>query len=257
MSFSDSLWFHTAGGSFKPRPPLPGDIDVDVAIVGGGYTGLWTAYYLHDIDPTMRIAIVRARDRRLRRLGPQRGLVLGAVPTRVERHRTAPRPDAAVAVRQAMHEAVAEVGRVAEAEGIDIHYARGGTVELARNEAQLARARELRGRRAAPDGPRRGASSCSRRRMPRDVRAPRESWARVYKPHCAAIHPAAAGPRARLLRGEARRLALRAHEGHRDPARRRGHGPRHRSRRDRGARHRGLHAQPAPVSAGRSSRSTR
>ena len=42
-----------------------------------------------------------------------------------------------------MHEALVEVGRVAEAEGIDIHYARGGTVSLARNEAQLIRAREL------------------------------------------------------------------------------------------------------------------
>ena len=51
--------------------------------------------------------------------------------------------DAAVAMRHAMHEAVVEVGRVAEAEGIDIHYARGGTIQLARNEAQLTRAREL------------------------------------------------------------------------------------------------------------------
>ena len=45
-------------------------------------------------------------------------------------------------MRRAMHEALVEVGRVADAEGIEIDYARGGTVELARNEAQLARARE-------------------------------------------------------------------------------------------------------------------
>src|SRR5688572_20303700 len=61
MSFADSLWHETAGESFKARAPLPGDIDVDVAIVGAGYTGLWTAYYLHSIDPSLRIALVERK----------------------------------------------------------------------------------------------------------------------------------------------------------------------------------------------------
>ena len=58
--------------------------------------------------------------------------------------------EAAVAMRRAMHEAVVEVGRVAEAEGLDIDYARGGTIQLARNPAQLdARPRAGRGRACA------------------------------------------------------------------------------------------------------------
>jgi hypothetical protein len=40
-----SLWLDQVG-DLVPRPALAGDIDVDVAIVGAGYTGLWTAYYL-------------------------------------------------------------------------------------------------------------------------------------------------------------------------------------------------------------------
>ena len=48
-----------------------------------------------------------------------------------------------MAVRRAMHESLVEVGRVAEREGIEADYARGGTISLARNEAQLTRAREL------------------------------------------------------------------------------------------------------------------
>ncbi len=43
-----------------PRPPLDGDLDVDVAIVGAGFTGLWTAYYLAEADPTLRIAVLEA-----------------------------------------------------------------------------------------------------------------------------------------------------------------------------------------------------
>ncbi|MCW2658138.1 MAG: FAD-dependent oxidoreductase [Jatrophihabitans sp.] len=38
-----SLWFDQLPGPLLPRPPLDRDIDVDVAIVGAGFTGLWTA----------------------------------------------------------------------------------------------------------------------------------------------------------------------------------------------------------------------
>src|SRR4051794_32678273 len=53
-----SLWFDQLAEPLTPRPPLPGDLDVDVAIVGAGFTGLWTAYYLHEADPTLRIAVL-------------------------------------------------------------------------------------------------------------------------------------------------------------------------------------------------------
>ena len=44
-----------------PRPALPGDREADVCIVGAGYTGLWTAYYLKAADPSLRITILEAR----------------------------------------------------------------------------------------------------------------------------------------------------------------------------------------------------
>ena len=55
-----SLWHETAGDDWTPRPALPGDTDVDVAIVGAGFTGLWTAYYLAEADPSLRIAVLEA-----------------------------------------------------------------------------------------------------------------------------------------------------------------------------------------------------
>ena len=57
-----SFWLDSlpAEASLGQRPPLPGDVTADVVIVGAGYTGLWTAYYLKQIDPALRIVIVEA-----------------------------------------------------------------------------------------------------------------------------------------------------------------------------------------------------
>nr|MBA2617313.1 hypothetical protein [Rubrobacter sp.] len=43
---SFSFWLETAGEEIVPRPPLGGPAEADVAILGAGFTGLWTAYYL-------------------------------------------------------------------------------------------------------------------------------------------------------------------------------------------------------------------
>ena len=53
-----SYWLGTSGDDLTPRPPLDGSIDVDVAILGAGYSGLWTAYYLLQQEPSLKIAIV-------------------------------------------------------------------------------------------------------------------------------------------------------------------------------------------------------
>jgi glycine/D-amino acid oxidase-like deaminating enzyme len=194
VSFDDSLWHHTAGGPFTPRAPLPGDIDVDVAIVGAGYTGLWTAYYLQSIDPSLRIAIVEREIAGFGASGRNGGWCSALFPPWSSGIARRHGRDAAVAVRRAMHEAVVEVGRVAEAEGLDIHYARGGTVELARNEAQLARARER------VEDERRLTGHIEQLELLSKEEA--EGLARAssvlggtYTPHCAAIHPL------RLVRG--------------------------------------------------------
>ena len=52
-------YWHTTQ-AYTPGPPLAGDLDVDVAIVGGGYTGLATAHFLHVAEPTMSIAVLES-----------------------------------------------------------------------------------------------------------------------------------------------------------------------------------------------------
>jgi glycine/D-amino acid oxidase-like deaminating enzyme len=188
VSFEDSLWYHTAGGSFTPRPSLPGDIDVDVAIVGAGYTGLWTAYYLHELDPSMRIAIVEREIAGFGASGRNGGWCSSLFPPSSSGIARRHGRGAAVAIRRAMHESLVEVGRVADAEGIDIDYARGGTVELARNEAQLTRAREEVEEEHELTGAIEELELLSKDEAEGLARATRVLGG-TYTPHCAAIHP--------------------------------------------------------------------
>ncbi|MET8154705.1 FAD-binding oxidoreductase, partial [Actinoplanes sp. NPDC005259] len=120
--------------------PLPGDRDVDVAIVGGGYTGLWTAYYLARADPGLRIAVLEAEYAGFGASGRNGGWCSGLFPVPVRALARRHGRDAAVAMHRALAASVDEVGRAAAAEGIDCSFAKGGTVALARSAAQLRRA---------------------------------------------------------------------------------------------------------------------
>jgi glycine/D-amino acid oxidase-like deaminating enzyme len=124
------------------RPSLPGDLDVDVVIVGAGYTGLWTAYYLAEADPSLRIAVVEAEFAGYGASGRNGGWCSALFPASLRQLAKRFGRDAAIAMYRAMESTVDEVGRVASAEGIDCHYTKAGTVMLARSRAQLARGRE-------------------------------------------------------------------------------------------------------------------
>src|SRR4051812_49977608 len=53
-----SFWWSQLGGPPPRRDPLPGPAEADVAIVGAGYTGLWTAWYLKRADPSLRVVVL-------------------------------------------------------------------------------------------------------------------------------------------------------------------------------------------------------
>ena len=74
------------------RPALPGDRDADVCIVGAGYTGLWTAYYLKRADPSLRIAVLEARFAGFGASGRNGGWLSGLVPGDRNRMAAAARP---------------------------------------------------------------------------------------------------------------------------------------------------------------------
>jgi glycine/D-amino acid oxidase-like deaminating enzyme len=137
-----SFWHDTVPGSLTPGEPLPGDIQADVAIAGAGFTGLWTAYYLHKRDPSLRIALCERQIAGFGASGRNGGWCSALFPASLTKLERMTDKAGAVAQYRAMQETVDEVGRVAEAEGIDCHWAKGGTVELARSPVQLERARQ-------------------------------------------------------------------------------------------------------------------
>ena len=124
------------------RPSLPGDLEVDVAIVGAGYTGLWTAYYLSSIDPSLRVAVLEREVAGFGASGRNGGWCSALFPASTAKLARMAGRDAAIAMQRAMRATVGEVERVVRAEGIDCHWAKGGTVVAARSPLQLARAEE-------------------------------------------------------------------------------------------------------------------
>jgi glycine/D-amino acid oxidase-like deaminating enzyme len=190
-----SFWLDSLGPITR-RPALPGDRDADVAIVGGGYTGLWTAYYLARADPSLRIVILEAEYCGFGASGRNGGWASGLFP--VSEAKLARRFGAAkaAAMHTALGDAVDEVGRVTVAEGIDCDYAKGGVISLVRSPAQL--------RRAESDP---GFVDASAARAMCDATG---VLGGIYNEHCAALHPA------KLVRGLAtavERLGVTVHEG--------------------------------------------
>jgi len=139
---SRSLWHDNYPGSLDPRPPLAGDTQVDVVIVGGGYTGLWTAYYLLLLDPALRVIVIEKEIVGFGASGRNGGWCVGELAAGPDRQEQVAGNDAARRFLSELFDSVDEVGRVAEREGFDCHFAKGGTIRLARNRAQLTRQRE-------------------------------------------------------------------------------------------------------------------
>src|SRR5438552_6874630 len=136
-----SFWLDTVPGLLAPAEVLPGDLAVDVASAGAGFTGLWTAYYLAVAQPGLRIAVCEAQIAGFGASGRNGGWCSALFPASLAKLTRMAGRDAAIAMYRAMQQTVDEVGRVAVAEGIDCHWAKGGTVHLARSAAQLERAR--------------------------------------------------------------------------------------------------------------------
>ncbi len=186
-----SLWFDQLPDDVRPRPALAGPVEVDVAIVGGGLTGLWTAYYLAEADPSLRIAVLEAEIAGFGASGRNGGWCSALYPVTSATLAAETGPEAATAQYRAMRDTVYEVAKVTEAEGIDADLAIGGTVVLARSDAQLARARAEvdEARKYGIDLDLLDAAGARQRLGATSV------LGGTYTPHCAAVQPA------KLVRG--------------------------------------------------------
>lgn len=134
-----SLWLDGVPGPLTPRPALPGDANYDVAIVGAGFTGLWTAYHLARNAPDMRIAVL---EREIAGFGPSGrngGWVSGGLVGSAGRYRQTHGRDGVVRAIRETHAAVDHVGEVVEREGIDCGFLKRGSLFTATTEPQRRR----------------------------------------------------------------------------------------------------------------------
>jgi glycine/D-amino acid oxidase-like deaminating enzyme len=189
-----SYWHDTVPGSLEPSAGLQDDVDADVAIVGAGLTGLWTAYYLNKADPRLRIVLCEREIAGFGASGRNGGWCSALFPASLSKLERMAGRESAIAMYRAMAQTVDEVGKVAAAEGIDCHWAKGGTVQFARSPSQLLRAQE-----EVAEARLYGFNETDVRLLSaaqaRELGQASDLLGGVFTPHCAAIHPA------RLARG--------------------------------------------------------
>ena len=204
-----SLWLSDLAADLTPRPSIGRDLQVDVAIVGAGYTGLWTAYYLLKQQPDLRVALLEKEIAGFGASGRNGGWcsALFAAPP----HKIAKRygRDAAIAMQRAMFDTVDEVGRVATDEGMDIAFHKGGTLMLA-----LSKAHEDRVRRYLAEEREWGFTEADARWLSKDELdarlRPAGARGAAFTPHCARLHPARL---ARALASKVEGLGATIYEG--------------------------------------------
>jgi glycine/D-amino acid oxidase-like deaminating enzyme len=132
-----SFWLETAGEELVPRPALQRSSEVDVAILGAGYSGLWTAYYLLRDNPGISVAIVEKQIAGFGASGRNGGWCSPKFPVTPAVLEQRYGGEAARALLLAMFDSVREVGSVCEQENIDAQFRLGGYLSLARGSYQL------------------------------------------------------------------------------------------------------------------------
>jgi glycine/D-amino acid oxidase-like deaminating enzyme len=122
-----------------PRPSLERSRDADVCIVGGGFTGLWTAYELGRADPSLDVVVLEAEIVGFGASGRNGGWVLGELAGSREQWARRAGRDAVIALERAIIDTVDEIGAVIERESLECDFVRGGTLHVAQTPLQLAR----------------------------------------------------------------------------------------------------------------------
>ena len=168
---------------------MPGPTEADVAIVGAGYTGLWTAYYLKRANPALRIVVLERELAGYGASGRNGGWVSGFFSGRPRVYERVGGHDGFIALQRAMFATVDEVGRVLAEQAIEADFVKAGHVQVALDLAQAAHLREeLRSGRAQglteADRSELGPAELGLRLRVAGARAA------TFTPHVARVHPA-------------------------------------------------------------------
>lgn len=162
--------------------------ECDVAIVGAGYTGLWTAWYLLQTDPTLQVAVVEREHVGFGASGRNGGWCSSILPMSLDSIAARHGASAAHRMQAAMHSTVDEIGRFCARHAPDGVFHKGGTIDVARNTPQVDRLRidldEYR-RHGFGDHDYRWVDASETA----SIIALTGARGAVFTPHCATVHP--------------------------------------------------------------------
>src|SRR5438034_2600759 len=192
------------GGETEAAPPLEGDADADVAVVGGGYTGLWTALALKERDPNLRVVVVEADECGRGPSGRNGGFVHGYW-SYLPRLRDRFGDEAALALARVSDRIVPGIREFCERRGEDVWLRAGGMLRVSASSAQDESV-EREAEAALELGVAEEAVPLDGEQLAERIRSPRFRQG-VYFRDCATVQPA------RLVRA-LRRAALESVEVH-------------------------------------------
>lgn len=175
------------GVPHAPRPALTGPAEVDVAILGGGFTGLWTAYHLLGAEPSLRVAVVEGEEIGFGASGRNGGFAMTLLDMSLTHLRRNYGDDDARAAHEAVADSVDMIGETVTEEGIDCEWVHGGLMTVATNAGQLHRLRE--DAESAEAMGLKGFQELSAAEARAEVDSPTYLGA-LMEDHCAVVHPA-------------------------------------------------------------------
>ncbi|WP_182004333.1 NAD(P)/FAD-dependent oxidoreductase [Acinetobacter lactucae] len=178
------------------RPSLNSEIDADVVIVGAGYTGLWTAYYLLKSSPNLRIVILEREHAGFGASGRNGGWASAIFPLSLSKVAKNSSHKSALYLQHVMNETVDEIGKVLKIEGIEADYSKEGFMSIARTKPQLERAKAAV--KASKDFGLPDQWYFLDQSQTKSRINVANALGAVYTPHCAVIHPG------KLVRGLAK-----------------------------------------------------
>ena len=207
--WSRGLWLEGVVRDLTPREQLSGDQTCDVAIVGGGFAGLWTAYYLKVADPSLRVTLVEAEIAGFGAAGRNGGFVSSGIAGSGARYARDSGWDSVLRAERETQHGVDEIGRVVALEDIDCGYRKSGSLKVATTGPQVNRLR------AGVEAKHRfGLGTEDIRLLTADessdlIRGVDGVLAASFTPHCARVDPAQL---ARGLAAACERLGVKIYE---------------------------------------------
>ena len=192
-----SFWLDSVEESLEPLPSLEGELHCDVAIVGAGFTGLWTAYFLKRNAPDLDIVILEKDIAGFGAAGRNGGACSSWWDSIFRWLRDPETRETAVHLQHRLIDTIPRIGEICATEGIDCHFAHNGLIMTAANEQealQLSKAARFLAKHGfpAPD------YEYLDQAATRELIATESALAGLFTPHNAAVQPA------RLARGLAR-----------------------------------------------------